>query len=92
VQPEELELEIGQQHYRYVKSFTIAPREPLPALTLDFDGEIVAPVIVRGYEDAGAVIESFFDYESARPARESRQVVRLAAERPEGNFRVTTAG
>jgi hypothetical protein len=92
VKPEQLELEIGGQHYRYVKSFTIAPHDPLPALTLDFDGEIIGPVIVQGYKDAGQVIQTFFAYEAARPLRESRRVVRLAAERPEGNFRVTTRG
>jgi len=92
VKPEQLELEIGGQHYRYVKSFTIAPRDPLPALTLDFDGEIIGPVIVQGYKDAGQVIQTFFAYEAARPTRESRRLVRLAAERPEGNFRVTTRG
>lgn len=90
VKPEQLELEIGRQHYRYVKSFTIAPQHPLPALSLDFDGEIIGPVIVQGYKDAGRVIRDFFGYEAARPSRESRRVVRLAAERLEGNFRVTT--
>jgi hypothetical protein len=90
VQPEQLELKIGEQQYCFVKSFTIAPREPLPALTLDFDGEIIGPVIVQGYKDAGQVIRDFLDYEDARPTRESRRTVRLAAERLEGNFRVTT--
>jgi hypothetical protein len=90
VKPEQLELEIGQQRYRYVKSFNIAPSRPLPALALDFDGEIIGPVIVQGYRDATHVLRQFLEYEGARPARESRRVVRLAVERPEGNFRVTT--
>jgi predicted acylesterase/phospholipase RssA len=89
VRPEQLELEIGRQHYRYVKAFNIAPEQPLPAMTLDFDGEIIAPVIVQGYKDSTRVIREFLKYESTRPPRESRRVVRLAAERPEGNFRVT---
>jgi hypothetical protein len=90
VKPEQLELEIGQQRYRYVHSFTIAPEAPLPALALDFDGEIIAPIIVQGYKDAGRVIEDFFAYERDRPARDARRVVKLAAERLEGNFRITT--
>jgi predicted acylesterase/phospholipase RssA len=90
VKPEQLELEIGQQRYRYVKSFNIAPSRPLPALALDFDGEIISPVIVQGYKDATRVLQEFLEYESARPTRESRRVVRLAAERPEGNFRMST--
>jgi predicted acylesterase/phospholipase RssA len=89
VKPEQLELEIGPQHYRYVKSFNIAPQKPLPALALDFDGEIIGPVIVQGYKDAMPVIQQFLEYEGARPTRESRRVVRLAAERMEGNFRLT---
>ena len=86
MQPEQLELEIGKQHYRYVKSFTIAPAKPLPATTLDFEGEIIAPVIVQGYKDATKVLKEFLDYDAVRPARESCQRVRLAAQRPEGNF------
>lgn len=92
VRPEQLELEIGGQRYRYVKSFNIAPQEPLPAAALDFDGEIIAPVIVQGYKDATKVIRDFLQYELTRPARESRRVVRLAAERLEGNFRAAVPG
>jgi hypothetical protein len=89
VKPEQLELEIGPQRYRYVQSFTIAPSAPLPALALDFDGEIIAPVIVQGYKDACRVIQDFFAYERARPALHTRRIVKLAAERLEGNFRIT---
>jgi len=89
VRPEQLELEIGSQRYCYVKPFTIAPEGPLPATALDFDGEIVGPVIVQGYCDAETVLKDFLNYESTRPRRESRRAIRLAAERPEGNFRVT---
>jgi hypothetical protein len=89
VKPEQLELAIGEQHYRYAKSFNIAPQKPLPATTLDFDGEIIAPIIVQGYKDATKVLKEFLDYESVRPTRESCQLVRLVAQRPEGNFRTS---
>jgi predicted acylesterase/phospholipase RssA len=89
VKPEQLELEIGRQRYRFVKFFNIAPEKPLPADALDFDSEIVSPIIVQGYRDAGAVIQHFLDYEISCPPRESRRMVRLAAERPEGNYHVT---
>jgi predicted acylesterase/phospholipase RssA len=88
VRPEQLELEIGNQHYRYVKAFNVAPQRPLPAGALDFDGEILAPVILEGYKDATRVIREFLEYERTRPPRESRRVVRLTAERLEGNFKV----
>jgi predicted acylesterase/phospholipase RssA len=91
VKPEQLELEVGQQRYRYVKAFTIAPQSALPALTLDFDGDIIAPVIVQGYKDATRVILEFLEYEAGRPPGESRRRVHLAAERMDGNFRLTRA-
>ncbi|HZD07557.1 MAG TPA: patatin-like phospholipase family protein, partial [Candidatus Limnocylindrales bacterium] len=89
VKPEQLELEIGKQFYRFVKFFNIAPQKPLQADALDFDSEIISPIIVQGYRDARSVIQNFLEYESSRPARDSRRIVRLAVERPEGNFHVT---
>lgn len=86
VKPEQLELEIGRQRYRYVKSFAIAPEKPLPAAQLDFDGEVLGPLIVQGYQDATKVLREFLDYEANRPSRDSRRVVHLSAERAEGNF------
>ena len=87
VKPEQLELQIGTQHYRYIKSFNIAPEKPLPAMILDFDGETLRPVIEQGYHDAMQVILDFLSYEEKRPSHESRRVVRLTAERMEGNYR-----
>jgi predicted acylesterase/phospholipase RssA len=89
VKPEQLELEIGKQFYRFVKFFNIAPQKPLQADALDFDSEIISPIIVQGYRDTRSVIQNFLEYECSRPARDSRRIVRLAVERPEGNFHVT---
>ena len=61
VKPEQVELEIGKQYYRFVKFFNIAPQKPLPADALDFDSEIVSPIIVQGYCDARAVIQHFLE-------------------------------
>src|SRR5258708_5668948 len=91
VQPEQLELEIGKQRYHYVKSFSIAPEKPLPALALDFDAEIIGPIIVQGYRDAMSVLPKFLEYEATRPKPKTKQLVHLAAERPEGNFRTRTS-
>ena len=87
VRPEQVQLEIGKQHYRYVKPFNIAPEKPLPVTVLDFDSEIFAPIIVQGYSDAMKVLKEFLEYEATRPAPDSCRVVHLAAERVEGNFR-----
>jgi predicted acylesterase/phospholipase RssA len=89
VKPEQLELEIGKQFYRFVKFFNIAPQKPLQADALDFDSEIISPIIVQGYRDTRSVIQNFLEYECSRPARDSRRIFRLAVERPEGNFHVT---
>ena len=74
VKPEQVELEIGKQYYRFVKFFNIAPQKPLLANALDFDSEIVCPIIVQGYRDARAVIQDYLAYECSRPARDSRQI------------------
>jgi hypothetical protein len=90
VQPEQIELHMGNQRYRYIKSFSIAPEKPLPAMALDFDGETLRPVITQGYRDATAVLLRYLEYEKGRPERDTRQVVRLAAERAEGNFKTVS--
>jgi hypothetical protein len=90
VQPEQIELHMGNQRYRYIKSFNIAPEKPLPAMALDFDGETLRPVITQGYRDATAVLLRYLEYEKGRPERDTRQVVRLAAERAEGNFKTVS--
>jgi len=87
VRPEQVQLEIGAQSVRYVKAFPVCPSKPLAATALDFDGEITTPMIVQGYRDATVSVKEFFKYESERPASQSRQKVRLSAERPEGNYR-----
>jgi len=92
VRPEQLQLEIGANSFRYVKAFPVCPSKPLVATALDFDGEITTPMIVQGYKDAIATVRQFFEYESKRPASHSRQRVRLTAERPEGNYRTQEAG
>jgi predicted acylesterase/phospholipase RssA len=92
VQPEQLDLEIGGQTYRYVKAFNIAPKETLPVTVLDFKAELIRPLISQGYQDAVKVLKEFFAYECSRPPRESRRTVRLSAERPEGNFRYRDLG
>ena len=86
VKPEQVELEIGPGRYRYVKSFSIAPEKPLPAMALDFNAETIGPIIVRGYRDATLVLREYLQYEANRPPSESRRTVHLAAERTEGNF------
>ena len=86
VKPEQLELEIGRQQYRFVKFFNIAPEKPLPADRWILTAKSSARIIVQGYKDATHVIREFLAYEVERPPRDSRRVVHLSAERLEGNF------
>jgi hypothetical protein len=88
VRPEQVQLDVGANSFRYVKAFPVCPSKPLVATALDFDGEITTPMIVQGYKDATATVREFFEYEAKRPARQSRQRVQLVAERPEGNYRM----
>jgi predicted acylesterase/phospholipase RssA len=92
VRPEQVQLEVGANSFRYVKAFPVCPSKPLAATALDFDGEITTPMIVQGYKDATAAVRQFFEYEAKRPASHSRQKVRLSAERLEGNYRTQEAG
>jgi hypothetical protein len=92
VRPEQVQLEIGSNGFRYVKAFPVCPSKPLVATALDFDGEITTPMIVQGYRDAIISVKEFFKYESQRPASHSRQRVRLSAERPDGNYRAAGKG
>src|SRR4051812_32209304 len=92
VRPEQVQLEVGANSFRYVKAFPVCPAKPLTATALDFDGEITTPMIVQGYKDATATVRQFFEYEAKRPASHSRQRVRLTAERPEGNYRAQEVG
>jgi len=43
--PEEIEIDLGTRHYRFVKAFTIQPDAPLGGTVLDFGGEMTAPSI-----------------------------------------------
>jgi hypothetical protein len=51
---------------------------------------MIGPVIAQGYRDGCKVLKDFLAYESTRPRRETRRVVRLSAERLEGNFRTVS--
>ena len=87
VRPEQVQLEVGANSFRYVKAFPVCPSKPLAATALDFDGDITTLMIVQGYKDATVALREFFEYEAKRPAGHSRQRVRLTAERVEGNYR-----
>lgn len=78
LQPEEVEVELGPRHYRYVKPFTIRPRAPLIGTVLDFGRRTIAPALLQGYSDAADQIEAFLAYAPGARFRRPRHPVRFA--------------
>ncbi len=65
--PEEVEVDFGARHYRYVRAYTIRPHELLIGTALDFNRETIEPATLRGYQDASAQIEAFLAYAREKP-------------------------
>lgn len=80
LRPEQILLQVGKRHYRYMKAITVEPSESLTASVLDFDGDITAPSIVQGYRDGARAVHEFASYLRSLPADLVRHEVRLVAE------------
>lgn len=78
VRPEQLVIEIGQQRYRYLKSFYVCPAEPLLLTRLDFDSCAVGPAILQGYADGCQAFLDFLAYALEAPAALPKEVVVLS--------------
>ena len=78
--PEQLALEIGDRHYRYLRAFTVRPATPLAATLLDFDGRIVRPAIEQGYRDGTVAVHAFIEYLAQMPADGPKYTLRLNSE------------
>lgn len=78
--PEEIELEMAGSRFKYIKAFTISPRQPLAATSLDFNGEITSPTILEGYRDGQRAVMEFLDYLANLTALRPRHLVKLVTE------------
>jgi hypothetical protein len=75
--PEQVQLEIGAQSFRYVKAFTVCPQKPLALGALDFRPELTRAAIIEGYRDGTLAARDFFKYQSTLPQDRQRRIVRL---------------
>jgi predicted acylesterase/phospholipase RssA len=82
--PEQIQLEIANRTYRFVKTFTVRPARRLSAALLDFDGAVTRPAISQGYMDGTQAVRDFIDYATKAPVVETRKIVRLRAEELRG--------
>jgi len=80
LRPEEIEIEMADARFKYIKAFTISPRQPLAAASLDFDGEITSPSILEGYRDAQGAVVEFLDYLAHLTNLHPRHLVKLVTD------------
>ena len=80
LRPEEIEVDMAGNRFRYIKAFTISPNQPLPATSLDFDSQVTCPTILEGYRDSQVAVLAFLDYLTDLKALRPRHLVRLVTE------------
>jgi predicted acylesterase/phospholipase RssA len=76
--PEEIEVNTGRRRYRYVRPFTIRPREELGTGILDFGDPRTVDVIARGYQDACEQLREALIYVDGAPLTRPRRALRMA--------------
>jgi predicted acylesterase/phospholipase RssA len=77
---EEVELEMGERRYRYLRAFAICPPESLPGSMLDFSSKMTGPAILQGYRDASGQIANFLSYARESSLNGPRRTLRWALE------------
>jgi predicted acylesterase/phospholipase RssA len=80
LRPEQVEIHVLDQQYRYVKAFTVCPTQPLAATSLDFDASVTVPAIVKGYRDGSQAALDFAQYAAGLPPMRQRHIVKLVPE------------
>jgi len=79
LRPEEVAVDLGIRRYRYVKSFTICPAQPLEATILEFGGPAASRAILQGYQDACEQVASFLEYSRTARFGGPKRLLRLEA-------------
>ena len=75
--PEQVQLEIGSQSFRYVKAFTVCPQKPLALGALDFKPELTRAAILEGYRDGAKAALEFAAYQRTLPQDRERRIAKL---------------
>jgi len=78
--PEQVEVHLLDQQYRYVKAFTVCPAQPLAAAALDFDASVTVPAILQGYRDGSRAALEYVQYAGSLPTARSKRVIKLVPE------------
>lgn len=79
LRPEEVAVDVGTRRYRYVRSFTICPTQPLEATILEFGGPAARRAILQGYRDACEQVENFLEYSRTARYGGPKRLLRLEA-------------
>ena len=80
LRPEQVEVHLLDQQYRYVKAFTVCPAEPLAATALDFDASVTVPAILQGYRDGSRAALEYAQYAGSLPTARSKRIIKLVPE------------
>jgi predicted acylesterase/phospholipase RssA len=80
LRPEQVEVHLLDQRYRYVKPITVCPSQPLPATALDFEASVTVPAIVEGYREGTRAALQFAAYVAGLPPVRTRHIIKLVPE------------
>jgi hypothetical protein len=80
LRPEQVEVHLLNEHYRYIKAITVCPSQPLAAASLDFDATLTVPAILEGYRDGLRAVAEFGAYATQLPALRTRHIIKLVPE------------
>jgi predicted acylesterase/phospholipase RssA len=78
VRPSEVEVDLGNCSYRFVKTLTVRPSAPLAGGMLDFSRKTIGPAILQGYRDATVQIEKLLTYARQEKPTVPRRILTLA--------------
>jgi hypothetical protein len=80
LRPEQVEVHLLEQQYRYIKAITVCPTQPLAGTALDFDSRLTVPAIIEGYRDGSRAALEFAAYAAGLPAWRKRHIIKLVPE------------
>lgn len=80
LRPEQVEVHLLEQQYRYIKAISVCPTQPLAGTALDFDSRLTVPAIIEGYRDGARAAMEFAAYAAGLPAWRKRHIIKLVPE------------
>jgi hypothetical protein len=80
LRPEQVEVHLLEQQYRYIKAISVCPTQPLAGTALDFDSRLTIPAIIEGYRDGARAALEFAAYAAGLPSWRKRHIIKLVPE------------